>query len=232
MAPFSRARALPNGNPRNNLTALYYAQRAAAGLIISEAVHISPEGKGYELSPGIYTQEQINSWHQITSAVHDSGGRIFCQLWHVGRVSHTLLQPDGNPPVAPSMIKAEAEIYLSGKMVSASPPRALKLEEIPRVIEDYRQAAINARDSGFDGIEIHAANGYLIDQFIRDGSNQRTDVYGGPVENRIRFMTEVLQAVLGVWPENRVGIRLSPLSSTNGMNDSDPMLVFSHAIKK
>ena len=231
LAPLTRNRALPDGDVPHALNAEYYAQRASAGLIITEASQISPEGKGYIQTPGIYSQEQVEGWRLVTDAVHARGGRIFCQLWHVGRISHVALQPGGQAPVAPSAIQAKAQTCLAaGNWVDVSPPRALSLDEIPRVVEDYRKAAENAREAGFDGIELHAANGYLIDQFMRDGSNKRTDAYGGSLENRTRLLAEVLSALTQVFPSKRVGVRFSPFSSFGDMSDSDPMAMFGAAL--
>ncbi len=232
MAPLTRNRALPDGDVPHALNAEYYAQRASAGLIITEASQISPEGKGYAWTPGIHSDAQIGGWKQVTDAVHARDGRIFIQLWHVGRVSHTSLQPDGQAPVAPSALAAETRTFDGEAFVPTSTPRALETAEMARIVEDYRQAAINAKAAGFDGIELHAANGYLIDQFLRDGSNRRTDAYGGPVENRARLLVEVLEALTEVWPSGRIGIRLSPFSHANGIDDSDPMATFSYVIKR
>jgi len=232
MAPLTRNRALPDGDVPHALNAEYYAQRASAGLIISEAAQISPEGKGYAWTPGIYSDAQIDGWRQVTDAVHAKGGRIFIQLWHVGRISHTSLQPNGQAPVAPSALTAETQVFDGAEFVSASEPRALETSEMARVVDDYRKAAVNAKSAGFDGIELHAANGYLLDQFLRDGSNKRTDAYGGSVENRSRLLIEVLEALTEVWPAGRIGLRLSPFSGFNGIDDSDPMTTFSYVIKK
>lgn len=230
MAPLTRNRALPDGDVPHALNAEYYAQRAGAGLLISEGSQISPEGKGYAWTPGIHSAAQVEGWRRITDAVHAEGGRIFIQLWHVGRVSHTSLQPNGQAPVGPSAIAAETRTFDGKGFVETSAPRALETAEIARIVEDYRKAAENARDAGFDGVELHAANGYLIDQFLRDGSNRREDAYGGSVENRVRLLGEVLAALTDVWPASRVGIRFSPFSNANGVEDSDPMTTFSHAI--
>lgn len=232
MAPLTRNRALADGDVPHALNAEYYAQRASAGLIISEASQISPEGKGYAWTPGIYSDSQVAGWKQVTDAVHEKGGRIFIQLWHVGRISHTSLQPDNQAPVAPSAVAAESQTFDGNSFVPTSTPRALETSEMARIVDDYRKAAINAREAGFDGIELHAANGYLLDQFLRDGSNKRTDDYGGSVENRTRLVVEVLEALTEVWPAGRIGIRLSPFSHANGVDDSDPMGTFSHVISK
>ncbi|HET8727114.1 MAG TPA: alkene reductase [Alphaproteobacteria bacterium] len=232
MAPLTRNRALPEGDLPHALNVEYYAQRAGAGLIITEGSQISPEGKGYAWTPGIHSAEQVAGWRRITDAVHAKGGRIAIQLWHVGRVSHTSLQPEGRAPVGPSAIPAKTRTFDGTGFVETSAPRALETAEIPRVVADFRRAAENAREAGFDGVELHGANGYLIDQFLRDGANNRTDAYGGPVENRARLMVEVLEALTSVWPAGRVGIRLSPFSNANGLTDSDPMATFGHAIEK
>ena len=228
MAPMTRSRADAVGNP-TAIMAEYYEQRASAGLIISEGAVISPQGKGYPFTPGIFTQEQASGWTKIVDAVHAAGGRIFAQLWHVGRISHPSLQPDGALPVAPSALAAVGELYSPDGMKPYVVPRALETGEIAGVVEQFRRAAVLARQAGFDGVEIHAANGYLIDQFLRDGSNQRTDQYGGPVENRTRFLLEVVDAVSSVYGAERVGVRLSPLFSMMGMHDSAPESTFQYA---
>jgi N-ethylmaleimide reductase len=230
MAPLTRNRAAPDGDVPHELNAEYYAQRASAGLIISEGTQISPEGKGYAWTPGIYSPEQVEGWKRVTGAVHDKNGRIFAQLWHVGRVSHTSLL-GGEAPVAPSAIVAQTQTFDGEKMVAVSEPRALGEGEIARVVEDYRKAAENAKIAGFDGVELHAANGYLIDQFLRDGANRREDSYGGSVENRTRFLREVLEALTSVWPASRIGVRFSPFSNFSGIADSDPMSVFGRAVE-
>lgn len=232
MAPLTRNRADPNGDVPTDLIAEYYAQRASAGLLISEGTQISPEGKGYIQTPGIYSSEQVEGWKKVTAAVHAKGGRIFAQLWHVGRVSHTALQPNGQQPVAPSAITANTKVFISSGFAEASPPRALETSEIPRIVDDYRKAAENAKAAGFDGVELHGANGYLIDQFLRDGTNKRTDAYGGSVENRTRLLAEVLAALTSVFPATRVGVRFSPFSQFSDMSDSDPMATFSAAIAR
>ncbi len=195
MAPLTRNRARPADDVPTALTVEYYRQRASAGLIVTEGSQISPEGKGYAWTPGIYTPAQVEAWQKITAAVHDAGGKIVLQLWHVGRVSHQVLQPGGQAPVAPSAIAAATRVYDGEKFVAASMPRALDTSEIARIVADYAQATQNARAAGFDGVEIHAANGYLINQFLCDGSNTRTDAYGGSIENRARFLFEVVDAV-------------------------------------
>lgn len=229
MAPLTRSRA-GAGDVPTPLMATYYAQRASAGLIISEATQISPQGKGYIQTPGIYSTEQIAGWEQVTEAVHSHGGKIFMQLWHVGRISHPALQVDGVLPVAPSAIRAHGQVFTGQGMVDLVTPRALRLDEIPGIIADYRRAAENAREAGFDGVEIHSANGYLLDQFLRDKTNRRTDAYGGSVENRARLLLEVTDAVLDIWEPDRVGVRLSPLSPVHDIEDSDPETLFSHVV--
>ncbi len=231
MAPLTRSRA-GDGHVATALMAKYYAQRASAGLIIAEASQISQQGMGYQDTPGIHSQAQIEGWRLVTDAVHQQGGAIFLQLWHVGRVSHSALQPEGGLPVAPSAICADAMTFVDGTFVSASEPRALDLHEIPGIVEDYRQATANALAAGFDGVEIHAANGYLIDQFLRDGSNHRTDQYGGSIENRTRFLLEVMTAVIAEAGADRVGIRLSPVSPANGVSNSDNWALFSYVINQ
>jgi N-ethylmaleimide reductase len=222
MAPLTRSRAGDDGVPRP-LMAEYYAQRAPAGLIIAEGTNISPQGRGYAFTPGIYNDAQVEGWRQVTEAVHARGGRIFPQLWHVGRVSHPSLQPGGALPVAPSAIRPQATSYTSAGFIPCVTPRALAISEIAEIIEQYRRAAKNALAAGFDGVEIHAANGYLIEQFLRDSTNKRTDAYGGSRENRGRFLLEAVEAVAGVCGGERVGIRLSPLSPVNGADlDNDP----------
>lgn len=225
MAPLTRSRAGAGCVP-TPLMAEYYAQRASAGLIIAEAAQISPQGQGYQDTPGIYNQAQIDGWRRVTDAVHAAGGHIFLQLWHVGRVSHTSLQPQGGQPVAPSAIRADALTFVDGAFIPASEPRALEIDEIAGIVAQYRQATANALAAGFDGVEIHAANGYLIDQFLRDGSNQRTDGYGGSIENRSRFLREVMGAVIAEAGAERVGVRLSPVSPANGISNRDNLALF------
>ncbi|GAA6618646.1 alkene reductase [Scytonema sp. NUACC26] len=228
MAPLTRQRALKNNVP-HQLNATYYAQRATAGLIIAEATHVTPQGLGYIYAPGIYSQEQIQGWKLVTDAVHQQGGRIFLQIWHVGRISHPDLQPNGALPVAPSAIAAKGEILTYEGMKSHVTPRALETSEIPEIVEQFRKGAENALAAGFDGVEIHGANGYLLDQFLRDGTNQRTDRYGGSVENRARLLLEVTEAVVDVWGSKRVGVRLSPSGTFNDMRDSNPLETFGYA---
>lgn len=229
MAPLTRSRAGQPGDVPTPLNAEYYAQRAGAGLILSEATQVSPQGKGYAFTPGLHSHEQVAGWRLVTDAVHAAGGRIAAQLWHVGRISHPDLQPDGALPVAPSALRAEgAQVFVSADsgMVDVPRPRALETEELPDLVEDYRFAASQARAAGFDGVELHAANGYLIDQFLRDGSNRRDDAYGGSLENRLRFPLEVVDALVDVWGAGRVGVRVSPTGAFNGMADSDPLATF------
>lgn len=231
MAPLTRNRA-GAGNVPHELNALYYDQRASAGLIISEASQISPQGVGYPGTPGIHSREQVEGWEIVTKAVHERDGRIFLQLWHVGRISHPSLQSNGELPVAPSAIKPAGQVFTATGPQPFVTPRALETHEIPGIVEDFRKAAMNALAAGFDGVEIHAANGYLIDQFLRDGSNHRTDRYGGSIENRARFLLEVTDAVVSVWGANRVGVRLSPVGSFNDMSDSNPQQTFEYATGK
>lgn len=227
MAPLTRNRA-GEGNVPGKINATYYAQRATAGLIISEASQISPQGLGYPGTPGIHSPEQIAGWKLITEAVHQQGGRIFLQLWHVGRISHPDLQPDGALPVAPSAIAAKGEAATYEGMKPHVTPRALETTEIPGIVEQYRKATENALKAGFDGVEIHSANGYLLDQFLRDGTNQRTDQYGGSIENRARLVMEVTEAVVAVAGAGRVGVRLSPSGTFNDMHDSNPLATFGY----
>ncbi len=229
MAPLTRSRAKQPGDIPWELNATYYAQRANAGLIIAEATQVSPQGKGYAFTPGIHSDEQVDGWRKVTSAVHDNGGRIILQLWHVGRISRPELQPNGQQPVAPSAIRpAGAQTFIDAKsgMVDVLEPRALTTDEIPGIVDQFRHGAENAKRAGFDGVEIHGANGYLIDQFIRSKSNLRSDAYGGSIENRIRFPMMVVDAVAGVWGAQRTGIRLSPTGTFNDMHDEDPVATF------
>ena len=229
MAPMTRNRA-GHDNVPGPLNATYYAQRASAGLIISEATQISPQGVGYPGTPGIHSAEQVAGWKGVTDAVHAAGGRMFLQLWHVGRISHPSLQPDGALPVAPSAIAPAGQAMTVKGLKPFVTPRALETEEIAGIVEDYRQAARNARDAGFDGVELHGANGYLIDQFLRDRSNRRTDRYGGTAQNRARFLIEVVEAIVGEWGAERVGVRLSPTNPFNDMADSNPAATFKTAV--
>ena len=229
MAPLTRNRA-GDGNVPGQLNGTYYTQRVSAGLIIAEATQVSPEGLGYPATPGIHSPAQVAGWKLVTDAVHQHGGRIFLQLWHVGRISHPDLQPGGALPVAPSAIAptvGQAATYEGMKPFVT--PRALETSEIPGIVEQYRQGAKNALEAGFDGVEVHGANGYLLDQFLRDGTNKRTDEYGGSIENRARLLLEVTQAVTEVWGAGRVGVRLSPSGTFNDMHDSDPLATFGYA---
>jgi N-ethylmaleimide reductase len=231
MAPMTRNRA-GKGNAPTILNAAYYAQRASAGLLITEATQVTPYGQGYPATPGIHSSEQVEGWKRVTEAVHARGGRIFLQLQHVGRISHPSLQPDGVLPVAPSAIApedGEAATYEGLKPYVI--PRTLETDELPGIVEQYRHGAENALAAGFDGVEVHGANGYLLDQFLRDGTNKRTDAYGGSVENRARLLLEVTEAVVGIWGVDRVGVRLSPSNTFNSMTDSDPKATFGYAIK-
>jgi len=229
MAPMTRNRAGPAEVP-TELMATYYAQRASAGLIVSEGTQISPQGQGYPGTPGIFSPAQVEGWTRATAGVHAAGGKIFCQLWHVGRVSHPLLQPEGALPVAPSALAPAGQLWTPEGMRPFVTPRTLTTEEIAGLIEDYRTAAANALRAGFDGVELHAANGYLIDQFLRDGSNRRIDRYGGSIGNRTRLLIEVTEALIGVAGKERVGVRLSPTNPFNDVADSHPAALFGHAV--
>lgn len=231
MAPMTRCRA-GNGNVPTPLMAEYYKQRASAGFIISEATQVTPEGVGYPNTPGIHSKEQVAGWKNITQSIHQAGGRIFLQLWHVGRISHSLFQPNKALPVAPSAIAPKGQVYTPEGMKPFETPRALELKEIPGIIEKYKVGAELALEAGFDGIEVHGANGYLIDQFLQDNSNHRTDEYGGSIQNRARFLLEVTQAVISVWGKERVGVRLAPGGSFNDMKDSNPTDTFSYAVRE
>ena len=228
MAPLTRNRATHGTDVPHQLNAEYYAQRATAGLLIAEATQISPSGKGYAFTPGIYSEEQVAGWRLVTDAVHAQGGTIVLQLWHVGRFSHRALQPGGQLPVGPSAIApvAQKTFIEDGRFVDVETPRALELAELPGILADYAKATHNALAAGFDGVEIHAANGYLLDQFLRNGANARTDAYGGSVENRMRFPLEVIDAVVAVAGAERTGIRISPVSPAGGLVDSDPAAIF------
>ncbi len=234
MAPLTRMRSTQPGNVPNELNALYYGQRATrGGLIISEATQVDPSGQGYPHTPGIHSDEQVAGWKKVVDRVHSVGGVIFLQLWHVGRISHTSLQEGGKLPVAPSAVRPAGKAFTSSfEQVEFETPRALETAEIPGVVEMFRRGAEMAKRAGFDGVEIHGANGYLIDQFLRESSNQRTDRYGGSIENRARFAVEVAQAVVGVWGADRVGIRLSPFGSFNDMRDRDPVALYRHVIEE
>ena len=228
MAPLTRGRTASDRVP-NDLMVEYYRQRSTAGLIISEATIISPQAAGWINTPGIYNADQIQGWRRVTDAVHWGGSKIFLQLWHMGRASHPDYQSGGALPVAPSAIAIRGDIHVPGGKKPYPVPRALELGEIPGIVEDYAKATQAAREAGFDGVEIHAANGYLIDQFLRDGSNQRTDRYGGSLENRSRFLLEVTDAVVKAWEPGRVGVRFSPTGAFNDMSDSNPSATFGYA---
>jgi N-ethylmaleimide reductase len=234
MAPLTRNRA-PNAVP-TDLMAEYYAQRATAGLLITEGTAISQQGQGYADVPGLYAPEQIAAWKKVTDAVHAKGGKIVTQLWHVGRVSHTSLQPDGQAPVAPSAITAKTKTYLihNGQpgFAETSPPRALHTDELPGIVDTYRHAARHALEAGFDGVEIHAANGYLLDQFLKQGSNHRGDAYGGSIENRARLLLQVVRAIVGEIGGGRTGIRLSPVTPANDIHDPDPQPLFEYVLRE
>jgi N-ethylmaleimide reductase len=230
MAPLTRNRAAPGQVP-SELAVEYYRQRASAGLIITEASQVSPEGQGYLDTPGIYSAEQVRGWRKVTDAVHAEGGRIVVQLWHVGRVSHVSLQPNGQAPVSSTARRAETKTFTRDRFVPVSSPRALRTDEIPAVVASYRDAARNAMDAGFDGVEVHGANGYLIEQFLRDSINDRTDAYGGPIANRVRLLVEVMRAVAGAIGGGRTGLRLSPVTPANDAGpDSNPQALFEHAV--
>ena len=232
MAPLTRSRADDAGVP-GSLHATYYGQRATAGLIIAEATNISPQGKGYIRTPGIWSKEQVEGWKLTTKAVHDKGGRIFLQLWHVGRVSHPDIQPGGALPVAPSAVRAEnQQAYTYDGFKPLVTPRALETAEIPGIVADYARGARNALEAGFDGVEIHAANGYLLQQFLSDKTNKRTDQYGGSIENRTRIVVEVVDAVTEVWGGDRVGIRVAPLTKFADIGDSNPEPVYLSLIEQ
>ena len=231
MAPLTRNRA-GEGNVPGEMNAIYYVQRSTAGLIISEATQVSPQGQGYPQTPGIHSLKQVEGWKLVTDAVHKQGGKIFLQLWHVGRISHPSLQPHGELPVAPSAI---APVGMANTFLGEQPfvtPRALETSEIPQIVEQYRQGAANALLAEFDGVEIHSANGYLLDQFLHDGSNHRTDQYGGTIENRARLLMEVTESVVSVWGAERVGVRLSPSSTFGSMSDTDPEALFNYVVTK
>ncbi|MGY1888763.1 alkene reductase [Pseudomonas sp. SDT291_1_S447] len=231
LAPLTRNRA-GEGFVPSEFAATYYSQRASAGLLISEATQISRQGQGYQDTPGIYTQAQIDGWRKVTAAVHEKGAKIFLQLWHVGRVSHVDLQENGAAPVAPSAIRPATKVFVNNCFEDVSAPRALDISELPGIVNDFRQAAVNAIAAGFDGVEIHGANGYLLDQFIKDGANVRTDAYGGSIENRARLLLEVTAAVVAEIGADRTGIRLSPVSPANGVSSSDPQGQFDYIVEQ
>lgn len=234
MAPLTRSRADRDG-VHGTIAVDYYRQRASAGLIITEATNISRQGRGYAYTPGLYTEVQTEAWRAVTEAVHAAGGRIVCQLWHVGRMSHVDLQEDGQAPVAPSAIRAGELIFLESRtQAQPSMPRALETAEIPGIVADYARAARRAREAGFDGVEVHAANNYLLEQFLRDSTNKRDDRYGGSIENRARPTIEVVEAVAAVWGADRVGLRLSPLTRAVGDTplDSDPQATYGYLARQ
>lgn len=231
MAPMTRNRAGENGAvPPMMVT--YYRQRASTGLIITESAPVSPEGVGYPATPGIHTEAQAASWRGVTDAVHAAGGHIFVQLQHCGRISHPSMLPDNATPVAPSALRPAGQAVTYTGMQDFVTPRALETSEIPGVMAQFKHGAEMAKRAGFDGVEVHGANGYIVDQFLRDGSNRRTDAYGGSVQNRMRLLNETLDAVCAVWPAQRVGVRLSPENSFNSMLDSDPQAHFGYFIEQ
>ncbi len=229
MAPLTRNRAVAGFVP-NPLAIEYYGQRASAGLLITEASQVSQQGQGYQDTPGIYSKEQVAGWRKVTDRVHERGGNIYIQLWHVGRISHTTLQANGGAPVAPSAVRAKGKTFVGGTFADVSEPRALELSEIPEIIENFKRASANALEAGFDGVEIHGANGYLLDQFAKDGANKRTDAYGGSIENRARLMLEVSKAVAAEAGADRTGIRISPVTPANDISDSNPQPLFDHIV--
>jgi N-ethylmaleimide reductase len=229
MAPLTRNRAVEGLVP-GPLAVEYYGQRASAGLLITEASQVSQQGQGYQDTPGIYSSDQVAGWRRVTDRVHARGGRIFLQLWQVGRVSHMSLQPKGGAPVAPSAIRAKGKTFVGGAFTDISEPRALELSEIPGIVDDFKRGAANAIAAGFDGVEIHGANGYLLDQFAKDGANKRTDAYGGSIENRARLMVEVAKSVAAEVGAERTGIRISPVTPANDISDSNPQPLFDHIV--
>lgn len=230
MAPLTRARAGEKRIP-NDLMAKYYEQRADAGLILTEATSVTPMGVGYANTPGIWSDEQVEGWKKTTKAVHAKGGKIFLQLWHVGRISHSSLL-GGKLPVAPSAIKANGHVSLVRPITEYEVPRALETEEVKEIVNAYKDGALNAKAAGFDGVEIHAANGYLIDQFLQDSTNKRDDIYGGSIENRARFLLEITDAVTDVWPSNRVGVHLAPRCDSHDVGDSNPLETFGYVARE
>lgn len=230
LAPLTRLRAGATNTP-NALMAEYYRQRASAGLILTEATPVSPQGIGYQGVPGIWSQAQVEGWKQVTRAVHDAGGRIFLQIWHVGRISDPIFH-HGGLPVAPSAIAAKGNVSLLRPQRAYVTPRALETSEISGIVESFRQGAQNAKQAGFDGVEIHGANGYLLDQFLQDSTNRRTDDYGGPIENRARLMLEVADAAISVWGAGRVGMHLAPRADSHDMGDSDRRGTFTYVARE
>ncbi|MGF6770609.1 2,4-dienoyl-CoA reductase-like NADH-dependent reductase (Old Yellow Enzyme family) [Paraburkholderia sp. GAS199] len=230
MAPLTRMRAFSERSP-GAINAAHYALRAGAGLIITEATSVTPQGVGYPNTPGIWTEKQVAGWKEVTSAVHGAGGLIVSQLWHVGRVSDPIYH-DGRPPVAPSAIAPEGNVNRVRPQRPYTVPRALETDEVPGIVEDFRRGAENAKLAGFDGVELHAANGYLFDQFLHDGSNKRTDRYGGSIENRARFLLEAVDALLSVWPAGRIGVHLNLMSSSYSMHDTNPRALFTYVAEQ
>ncbi len=231
MAPLTRSRARQPGNIPSPMNACYYTQRASAAFIIAEATQVSMQGQGYAWTPGIHSRDQVEGWRLVTEAVHTAGGRIFLQLWHVGRISHPALQPDGMLPVAPSAVQPKGMAFIEndrgeGELVPFLEPRALQTDELPYIVQQYVRGAKNALEAGFDGIEIHAANGYLLDQFLCSSTNRRTDDYGGSVENRMRLLNQVVEPLTGIWGPDRMGVRLSPMGTFNDIEDHDPERTF------
>jgi N-ethylmaleimide reductase len=231
MAPLTRNRALAGLVP-NPLAAEYYGQRASAGLLVSEATQVSQQGQGYQDTPGIYSKQQVAGWRKVTDRVHERGGRIFLQLWHVGRISHNSLQPNNGAPVAPSAIRAKGKTFVGNTFADVSEPRELTLDEIPGIIESFKKGAANALAAGFDGVEVHGANGYLLEQFAKDGTNKRTDGYGGGIENRAKLMLEVAKVVAAEAGPERTGIRISPVTPANDISDSDPQPLYDHIVDR
>jgi N-ethylmaleimide reductase len=229
MAPLTRNRALAGLVP-NPLAVEYYSQRASAGLLVSEATQVSQQGQGYQDTPGIYSKEQVAGWRKVTDRVHERGGRIFLQLWHVGRISHTSLQPNNGAPVAPSAIRAKGKTFVGNTFADVSEPRELTLDEIPGIIESFKKGAANALAAGFDGVEVHGANGYLLEQFAKDGTNKRTDAYGGGIENRAKLMLEVAKVVAAEAGSERTGIRISPVTPANDISDSNPQPLYDYIV--
>jgi len=230
MAPLTRSRANERFEP-TDLVVTYYAQRASAGLLITEATQVCQQGQGYMATPGIYAEGQVQAWKKVVDAVHTKGGKICLQLWHVGRISHTYFQPNNDAPVAPSAIRANAKSFIPSGLEDTSMPRELSIAEIQELVQIYRRAAENAKQAGFDMVEVHGANGYLIDQFLRDKTNHRQDAYGGSIENRSRFLLEIVDAICQVYPSQAVGVRISPSSTFNDIDDSAPFTLFSHVAK-
>jgi N-ethylmaleimide reductase len=230
MAPLTRNRAIPPGMVPSPLALEYYGQRVSAGLLVSEATQVSQQGQGYQDTPGIYSKEQVAGWRKVTDRVHERGGRIFLQAWHVGRISHVSLQQNNQAPVAPSAIRAKGKTFVGGTFAEVSEPRALALEEISGIIESFKRGTANALEAGFDGVEIHGANGYLLEQFAKDGTNKRTDAYGGSIENRARLMLEVSKVVAAEAGPERTGIRISPVTPANDISDSNPQPLYDYIV--